>query len=384
MFWHIFSHRLKCLIRDRQMVFWTFFFPIVLATLFNLAFANLLSSEQFETIKIAVVDNSEYQNDASFKSALDSVSKSQASTDGKALFNVTQASTKERADELLENNKIEGYIVFDGGPRLVVKESGLNQTIIKEFLDNYLQSTATAQTVISQNPAAAAALTADLQNQKSFLKAVPVGKAEPNTILNYYYALIAMACMYGGFWGLKEVTAVQADLSPQGARVNLAPVHKLKVFGYSLCASMVIELISIAFLLLYLSLALKVSFGNQLGYIMLTCFAGCLMGVSWGAMIGAVIKKKEGVKIAVLIAVSMLCSFLSGMMSDQIKYWVAQTLPVLAYINPANLVTDAFYSLYYYDTYSRFFTNIGLLFAFSILCYFIVYFIMRRQKYASL
>ncbi len=383
MYRHIFIHRIKCLVRDKQMVFWTFLFPLVLSTLFYLALSNVYSGEQFKAINIAVVDNAEYQKEATFQSALDSVTEGKNSSENKGLFNVT-VTTQEEADQLLENNKIIGYIFFDQGAHLMVKDSGLNQTIIKSFLDNYLQMRSTATMILTEQPQAAAALSVDMANQQSYLQEVPAGKAEPNTILNFYYALIAMACMYGSFWGLKEVSAVQADISPQGARVNMAPAHKLKVFGSAICAATAVQFVSLLILLLYLSLVIKVDFGSQLGYIVLTCFAGCLMGVSFGALVAAVVKKSEGIKVAVLISVSMLLSFLSGLMSSDVKYMVNKAFPLVAYINPANLVTDAFYSLYYYSTYHRFFINIALLFGFAALFYLIVYFVMRRQKYASL
>ena len=48
------------------------------------------------------------------------------------------------------------------------------------------------------------------------------------------------------------------------------------------------------------------------------------------------------------------------------------------------MISDAFYALYYYSDYSRFFLNIGILAGFSLVFYLVVYFTTRRQKYASL
>jgi len=108
------------------------------------------------------------------------------------------------------------------------------------------------------------------------------------------------------------------------------------------------------------------------------------MGVSFGALIGASNTKSENFKSALSTAISLTFSFLAGMMMVNVKYIVTHAVPALAWLNPANLITDAFYSLYYYDTYERFYLNIGLLFAFAAVFYLIVYFITRRQKYASI
>lgn len=371
------------MVRDKQMVFWTFLFPIILATLFSMAFTNLSSNETFHKINISVVDNAEYRDNTSFQNALSSVSDTPASSGGEELFHITLA-TKEQADASLKSNDIVGYILFDNGAHVVVKQSGIQQTILKEFMDHYLQTSSAITTILNKNPDALQNLLSDTSGSNTYLQEVSPTKAAPNNTLVYYYALIAMACMYGGFLGMKEVAAVQANLSSQGARVNLAPVHKLKIFGYSLCAATVMQLLSVLTLVAYLGFILKVDFGNQLGYILLACAASCCMGVSLGAMIGSLIKKSEALQTATLIAVSMVLSFLSGLMVVEMKYIVTNAVPAMAYINPANLTADAFYSLYYYNTHTRYFINVGLLFGFSVLFYLVVYFVMRRQKYASL
>lgn len=383
MFFHIFIHRIKCVVRDRETIFWTFLFPILLATLFGLAFSNLSKAEDFATVNIAVVNDTGYQKNTDFQSALASVSNMGNPPGEKPLFHVTLL-TKDQADESLKNNKIAGYILFEENPRIVVKESGIGQTILKVFMDDFLQIRSAIGKIVAQNPTALQNILAQSLERNSYLTESSPTKAEPNNVVVYYYALIAMACMYGSFFGQKEVTEVQANLSPQGARVNLVPVHKLKIFGYSLLAATLVHLVSILALLSYLYFILKVDFGSRLGYILLACAAGCFVGVSFGALVSALVKKSEGIKVAILIGISMVFSFMSGLMWPDIKYIIAHSAPALAYLNPVNLIADSFYILYYYDTPAGFFSNIGLLFGFTALFYLIVYFVMRRQKYASI
>ena len=142
MFAHIFNYRLKCLLRDKSTIFWTIAFPLILATFFRLAFSNLGSQEVFKVIDIAVVYDLQYQEDQYFRLALD-----EASTGDSRLFNITVA-TAEDAQKLLDENLIKGYITVDTQIKLVVKESGLSQNIIKSFIDNYLQTVAAASTIL--------------------------------------------------------------------------------------------------------------------------------------------------------------------------------------------------------------------------------------------
>jgi ABC-2 type transport system permease protein len=377
---HIFITRLKCLLRDKQLVFWTLMFPIVLATLFKLSLANISSTEVFKAINIAVVNNQNYEKNQGFKGAIEQVSKEGT---GK-LFNSTLADEK-NAEDLLKNSKIVGYIYLNPEINLVVKSSGLNQTVIKSFIDNYKESASTIATIVKANPKANHAdLIKDVTTFKDYTKEVSPSKGVPNTTLNYFYTLIAMACLYGGFWGVREVTDIQGDLSKRAARINMAPVRKMRIFIYSLCAAFLIQFSEILILLGYLNFALNVDFGNQLSFILLLCFVGCATGISLGSMVGALIKKNEGVKTAIVIGTTMTASFLAGMMSSDIKYLVQKSLPILSYINPATLITDGFYTLYYYNTQVRFFVNISILTVLSIIFCLATYFIIRRQKYASL
>lgn len=383
MFFHNYLYRLKCIVRDKQTMFWTFLFPILLATLFNMAFSNLSSSENFSEIKIGIVNNDEYKKNIDFIKAIEQVSSSNSSRESN-LFDIIFTS-KEEGDRLLEDGKIEGYIYLDNGIKLVVKKSGINQSIIKGFLDDFKQTSSTVVTIVSNNPAAIQnGLLNNISSRTDYLKEVAPSKAAPNTVVNYFYALIAMACLYGSFCGLKEVNAIQANLSPQGARVNVAPTHKLKLFMASMLAATTVQLVEIFVLLGYLTLILKVNFGSQLGYIALTCVIGTITGVTFGTCIASIVKKGEGIKIGILIGLSMIMSFLSGMMNHDVKYIVNKNVPILGYLNPANLIADSFYSLYYYNTHAQFFMDIALLSVFAAFFSIITYLVLRRQKYASL
>ena len=151
MFSHIFKYRIKSLLRTKEMIFWTLAFPILLGLLFSLAFSNLSNSEKFEKVNIAVVDNTYYKKDTSFKSALAGVSNVDDKEGENDLFKVT-LTTKEECENLLLNNKIDGYILYEGEIKLIVNKSGFNQTIIKGFLDDYNQTSSAISTIIRFNP----------------------------------------------------------------------------------------------------------------------------------------------------------------------------------------------------------------------------------------
>ena len=378
MFWHIYKNRFKCLIRNRMMVFWTLLYPIVLALLFSMAFSNLNSSTVFTAIPVAVVDNAQYQSNTAFQEALTYVSDTNDQAEEK-LFHVSMTSMTQ-AEESLKNNEIKGYIYFDDEAHVVVKDSGIEQSILKQFMDSFLQAGSTFKAVMQSNPSAA------FENigRQNYLNDVPPGRSQPDNTLIYFYALVGMACMFGGYWGRQEISGIQANLSPQAARMNLIPVHKMKVFVSSFCAAISVQFLCVLILITFLETALKVDFGDQMIYVLITSFAGSVAGVTFGAMVSSLVKRSEHLKSIIIIAVSMGCSALAGIFTLSIKTSVMQSAPVLTYINPASLISDAFYSLYYYTTYTRYFISIGLLLAISVVFSLIVYFVTRRRKYASL
>ncbi len=376
---HIFTTRLKCLLRDRETVFWTLLFPLILATFFNMAFANLNEADVFHPIDVAVVNDAGYQQNKDFKTVLEDVSKGDD-----RIFNLKN-STGQEAQKLLDSGKIKGFITVGPEIKLTVNDSDLSQNIIKTFLDSYQKNFSVIKSIATENPSALKnGLLEDFQNQKEYTKEVSGTSAAPNTILNYFYSLIAMACMYGGFFGMKEVNDIQANLSQRACRVNVAPVHKLKIFFVNMSAALVVHFSEMLVLLAYLRFALHIDFGAKTGLVLFTAFIGSIAGLAFGAFVSALIPKGEGIKIAILISVSMEGSFLAGMMYQDMKYIVAQNAPALSYLNPVNLLTDAFYSLYYYDSLTRYATNIGALAGFILLFCGVSYQIVRRQKYASL
>lgn len=377
--WHIFVYRLKCLLRDKESLFWPMVFPLILAMFFQLAFSNLNKGEIFQTIELAVVENEDLQNEPYLKTAL-----AQASVGESKLFHLTFTSQAE-AEKLLQENAVSGYLEVTGKQvKLFVNDTGIRQSIIKSFLDNYLQTAATVNTILAKNPQKPEQLLSRLSERRQFVAEVSGTSAEPNSILNYFYTLIAMACFYGGFLGLNEVSRIEANLSPLAARVNIAPVHKLKAFLAGFGASWLLHLTEMFILLCFLRYVLQIDFGPKSFYVVLTTIIGSFAGLSFGTFISALVKKAENMKIAILFTVTMTGCFLAGMMYAEIKYLVSRHVPVLAYLNPVNLLTDAYYSLYYYDTLNRYLQNLSVLIIFALLFCLGTYLIIRRRKYASL
>lgn len=378
MFCHIFKNRFKILIRNKSMIFWTMIFPIVLATLFYFAFSDIENDSKLKAIDIAVIQNEQFENNQILKNVLKSLSEDSENK----IFNI-QYVDELKAKVLLDEGKIDGYIISGENTSVIVKENGINQTIIKYVIDQVYQLESVSKNIYEYNPESIVNVVKEifLSENKYFDDS---SSKNMNMMEIEFYTLIGMACLYGGFLALIVVNETEANLSAKGARISIAPVHKLKVLLISLLVALTIQFIETSILIAYLYFILGVSFGGNLGYVCLLSLFGCLAGTSLGLLVGVSSKKSDGIKTGILLAITMLCSFLSGMMGVYMKYIIQKNAPILAKINPVNMITDGFYSLYYYNTMNRFYSNMIGLALFSTVMIIISYIFIRRKKYDSI
>lgn len=380
MFRHLFVYRLKCMWRDRTLVFWTLLFPLILGTLFYAAFGRLVNmGGAFSPIRTAVVDSPAYRADAALQHVLGALSQ----PGDRQLLDLTVCD-RERAEGMLRKGDIGGIIIAGSPPKLVVRESGLGQSVLRIILDEYIQTSATAARILQQNPQAGAELSTVLQEHVGYTTEISFSDAPPNTLLIYFYALIAMTCLMGSYWGLKNTLHTQASFSGQALRRSVAPTHKLAMVATDAAAALVLAALEVLLLVAYLALVLRIGFGASVGYILLTCLLGSMAGVAWGTLLGTVFRLSEGTKVGILTGCNLFLSFLAGLMFVNVKDFVATRLPALSYINPAALITDALYSLYIFDNHNRYFLNMGLL-CVIILTFCAAGFLkLRRERYVSL
>lgn len=377
MSFQLYITRLKCLFRNKETMFWCYMFPILLATCYFFAFNNLWKVDDFKTISIA------YDNQGAKEDALGDVLKNAVMTEDMPVFNITYCDQTE-AEKLLEDGDVAAYIVGSEKPELHFKENSMNTTIVKSFLDHYLQTSAAVTAILKENPNAMnEGLLKDVMNYKNFIDEVK-NKHKPQTLLVLYYALLAYTCIFSANWGVDEVINIQADLSNRGARLNVSPMNKMKLFFSNLMAAFTAHLGSIILVFLYMLFIIKIEFGDNLIYLLGICTLGSLCGMALGGTVGIWVKKKPEIKEAILTLTLLLGGFLSGMMMPQMKYMIAEKLPILGFINPVNLLSDAMYSLYYFDTFTRFYQDALILFIITVILCIASFIGIRRKNYASL
>lgn len=391
MFLHNFKYTFKVLLKKKSIIFWAIMWPLILGTMFQLAFANISDSEKLDTINLGVIDNNAFKEDVVLSSTL----KVMGDKDNESyLFDITYGN-EEKINNLLEDKKIDGYILKDNNTKVIIKENGINQTIIKYVIDEIYEYQELATTIIEnnvqneimsgKNPDTTKIyndVMTDLNNDKTYLN--EMSKSNVDYIVIEFYTLIAMAALFGAMITSEVVSNYLANINKKGARVTLAPVNRLTILLGGLLASFIVQAVSMAILLAYTSIVLDVNFGSRFNLVVLLSFVGSITGSAFGLVIGSMTFKNENARIGIVTAITMLGCFFAGMMGVTMKYIIDKNIPILNLINPANMITDGFYALYYYDTFDRYWFNICSLLVLSFILITIAYILMRRKKYDSI
>ena len=393
MFWHNFKYTFITLLKNKMLIFWTFAFPIILGTFFSLAFSEIEDNEKLDIIDIAIISNDNFNNNEMYKEVFETLSNKDNQD---RLFNIDYVD-KTKAKELLNNDEITGYIeATNDDMKVVIKNNGINETILKyvteeirqtEFMVNDLAKEKIAKEVKDGN------FNIDYEeiynNVLKMVSDININiKDTSSNNLSYtmieFYTLIAMTCLYGGIIGMISINQNLANMSSNGKRVEVSPVSKKVLVFSSVVASYIIQVVGILALFLYTIFVLQVDYGSNLFLVVLLALVGCLAGLSLGIFVSSIFKVNDNVKTGIIISVTMLGCFFSGMMGITMKYIIDKNIPIVNKLNPASMITDGFYSLYYYDTLDRFYFNLVSLLIFACVMIIVSIFSLRRQKYDSI
>lgn len=377
MFWHIYKYRFKSLIRSKEETFWSMLFPIILCTCFVVAFSNI-SDYKFHSIPVAIVY--EQENEA-FRQTVDSLSKDDSQ--GEAFLKIQEVSQGD-AEKLLNKNKVDAIIIVNDSIDIIVNDSGINQTAISSFVNQYLQTETLIKDIAQNNPEQLADIIDSISDSSDYISHAAISDNVASPVTAYYFSLIGMAALFGCYLGSTCARQLKADITSEGLRKCISPASRAILILSEFMVSLTIHLSGLAILLFYMKFVVKINLGNQLGYIYLTCLIGSLFGVSFGMFVGSIPKIKENVQVGVLTLLSLLSSFFSGLMMADMKIIIQKHAPWFAKINPATLIQDSLYSLLIYDNHDRYFENMIILSFMALILCLASIFMTRRTTYANL
>lgn len=361
---HTIKNSFKLIIREKSMLFWAMIFPLVLAGLFKLAFDNLYEANQFEAIPIAVKEN--LYDDPSLEVFLDTM-------EDEKYFIISKAKDKKALNE-------EEIIAYVASPeKIITKKSGINETIVESIFNTYLRKKEIITRVLKKDPQANIGNIIEANNFVA-----DKSKKNMNFVNVFFYTILGFQLIYGYSWGIEIVERYQANLSTIGKRNSIAPLNKKAQLFISLLVGWAFNFLASLFTIFVLKNFLDIDFGDRMGPLISLMALGALTGVTLGALIESVSRARKQTNEALGLGLTMVCSFLAGMMVPEVKVLLEEYAPLVNRINPVALITDGIYSLYYYDSLARFYTNIKYLALITGILILLTYIFTRGKQYASL
>lgn len=204
---------------------------------------------------------------------------------------------------------------------------------------------------------------------------------DPN--ISYFFALIAYACLSGAFLGVQASIDGQADLSALGVRRSVTPVHKLQMILSDMIVLFLIHFCNVLILTGYLKFVLGIGLGGDAASIILVEWMGSMIGISLGILLGAVGRFPIGMRMGLSVLFTLLPGFLAGLMFGQMKDLIEHHCPLVNRVNPAAVLSDAFYCISVYSDEARLMRSVAILSVMSVGMIAAAYLAVRRVRYDS-
>ena len=370
---HLIKYRLLQTLRDKTTMFWALAFPIIMSVFFYFSIGKSSFEDTFKEIPAALVETGTEEENKVFSKYLDSF-------DGQLLK--LEPMSEEEALTALNEGRIEG--IFYDDRSLSVSTNGILPSILETLLDSYVKNEAMLTTIANEHPERLPQAVQTIQAYSEMTEEVAVGGKTLDTSLSFFFALIGMTCLYGCFPAIQTMMETRANLSPLGARQCVTPTGKMKRICANFLVTYLIQLANVMLVLCFMKYVLRLDFGNQMGGMILICMFGSLIGNSLGIVVGASGKWSEAAKIGVLIGICMGLCFLGGLMTPDIRTYIELYVPIINRINPAAIISDAFYCLNVFDDSEKLTRCLATLAGISVLLVSASFLMVRRERYDSL
>ena len=375
MFRHNLAYELKEVLRVREFILWLMLFPIILGTLFKVAFGSIYSTELFDTIPVAAVMTSENEVAEEFLKGM--------SEEETPMLAVTFTDA-ENAKQLLLDGEVEGILTVGESMELTVSRTGMVPTVLQELVSRYKLYETVIRDTIATDPASLQTVLAKLSAEVNACRDASPKADNPDVYVQYFYNLIAMVAICGNMTGLHVSTNNQANQSLLGARKNCSATPKGIYLTAGLLGSCIAQSVSMVLCVTFLRFVLRVNFGGSLLLLYVAAILSGCLGVAFGFFIGSIGKMKHEGKSAIAITVSMALCFLSGLMMGNIKGILAVKAPWVNRFNPVAIISDSFYCLNMYSDYRRFISKVIAMLIYTAVFTVLGVLFTRRKKYASI
>lgn len=400
--WNTFKYTILELVRMPGVLVWALAFPLILSTVFMMMFGPLDDQSEIDPIPLVAVDPADDVEGQSFQAFLDALSDD---GNGESLFAITYVPNAEEAVDLVERNMAEenpyvGYVqLLEGTPDVHVTSVSdltgmewLKTSILVMAMDNYVANAAMIRDLMNGNPGLVAQpdMAETLASMTKPIEATvrtTVTANQPKESVRFYFALLGMAALFGGTLGMIAFQRLKPNTSPLGARRALGATSHGRTVAATVAASWTITFACLCATYLYMRYVAGIDFGGRDGACLITTAIAALTATALGCAISAIPKVPESGKSGILTGIVCFASLFAGLYGEptmELADMVSANFPVLDYVNPAVQISQAFYSIMYYDSLAPMVGHLVVLLVMALVLFALSAQSLRRQRYASL
>ena len=425
--WSTFLNTMRVNLREKSSVFWLFCFPIILSTMFMGMFGNIGEVYEIHTMRFAVVADANFCRATNARQMLHAMQRNPLRNEGcgnamegaapdtasgqvgselRNLLELQAVSNVKEAKGLINaDHGVRGYInaTEDGLLNLTISRASVasvnddtgnsgfsaSLNILHGAVGMFNRRAITVTELLNTDSGVFrdATFTKEMGDTPTFTKVVSPTHFKPTESVRFYYALLAMTALMSMTFATTTVCATQANLSALGMRRSLAPLSKFNQLMGGFLASWLCASVSMVVATLYVHFVCKVDFGGRWPVLVLALLLASLTANALGTLIGSLPKLTSGVKIGITTALSCVLSIFSGLYGTgamNLSDWTQRNAPGFAIVNPTQQITNLFYDLLHYDSYTPSLRTSGILLAMTVLALTLSTIFLRRQRYEHL
>ncbi|MGN6715500.1 ABC transporter permease [Anaerocolumna jejuensis] len=330
----IILNRIKLLCKRKKILIFSLVLPLLVMGIINFTMAALPSGKEDRSIELGIVMEEQVGLPFSFLDAKE--------------FHIVYG-TREKMRTLLQEEKIDAYIVTGSETELFINDMGRKQTIIKGYLDSEIQRMGSKKGSAegSLEGAKAAEGKYDYETHKN--NKLIIDMTEPIVLpdkknLAFIY-ITALLCILGARWSFEEMKELMPEYSGIGKKLRFIPAPGWKILLLHLACVYVLQT---ACILVFSFIMLKVtgiSLQLRMELYLATAALGSLSGILTGALFGAFKRINLKVKDILLNAVLATMLLAAFFIPAAPRYFILQTFPLLKLVNPPALITEMLYCI---------------------------------------
>ena len=317
----MFLYEFKMTLREREVLFWMFIFPIAMILILGFVFG---SSGDIK-LEVGVVDLDDSQVSRAIVQALESID----------AIVVTEGGEEEERAALKDDDRSAVIIIDEGfGDKVMQGRTGEIAMIVNQSDVN------TAQIASGVVKGRIEEIGRGMVNVP---EVITVNEEQEEDVEDFEYVdfmvpgVLALVIMFGGIMGYSEEVAVRREKGIL-RRVKVSPISLPTFLGAGMSIVLIVALIQAVILLILGSLVFSIKINGNYFYMAVVVIIGAASFVALGFMISSLTKNSKSAMLAAN-AVAMPMMFLSGIFFS--VEWVPAALGVIARMLPLYYFGDA-------------------------------------------